>query len=127
MAGATVLRRFHEAMISLIHTHPEHTEAFMALRELMEEESDYLVEHVVEPFRVLRVRSYTYWRILKERQRVNWVNSAFLQSTFFRSLKQHGPRRPPNSKLIERMYSSWRSDTPEGNAVSPVLLEKKLD
>ena len=129
MDGARVRRGFHEAMLSHIRDHPEHMPALTALRKVMEEGFDDLVEHVVEPFKFFRVchGTYTRWRILKEQQRVNWVHSAFLKSNFFKSLKQHGPRRPPNSKLIEHMYYLSRSHTPEGMAVSPVLREIELN
>ena len=90
MAGATVWRGFHEAMLSQMHAYPEHTAALMLLRELMEEEFDYLVQHAVEPLRAFRVRSYTRRRILQERQRVNWVNPAFTRSEYFPSYAGHG-------------------------------------
>ena len=90
MAGATVPREFHEAVLSEMKAHLEHTAALMALHVLMEEEFDYLVEDLVEPFLVFRVRSYTRRRILQERQRVNWVNPAFTRSEYFPSYAGHG-------------------------------------
>ena len=127
MACETVRRELDEDMLSQMHANPRRAAALKALRALMDTEFDYIVEHVVEPFRVFRVRSYTRRRILKERQRVNWVNPAFTRSKFFPSYAGHGPRRPPESKEIERMYYLWRWGTPEGRAVSPVLPEEALD
>ena len=104
--GAMVRHEFHEDMLSQIHATPHRAAALKGLCALMDAEFDCIVEHVVEFW--FRVRSYTRRRIQKEQQCIKWVNPAFLQSEFFPSHEQHGPRRPQESKRIERMYYLWR-------------------
>ena len=125
MAGAKVRRKCHEDMLSQMHANPHRASALKALRALMDAEIDCIVEDVVGPW--FRVPSYTRRRIWKEQRRVNWVDPTFTRSLFFPWHAHRGPRQPPNSKLIVRMYSQWRWHTPEGMAVSPVLPEEELD
>ena len=124
VAAAQIRRAFHLDMRLKEREHPEHAKALRRLSERMEEEFDYLVEHRLEPF--FRVRSYTIHRLRKEQQRVNWVNPAFMRSHLYPWHDDHGPRRPPHSKLIESKYYQWRWHTPEGQAALPIMREVRL-
>ena len=114
MAAAEVRRKFYLDMRGRARAQPQRVHDLQALCTLMEEEFDYLVGW------------FTNRDIEEERQRVNWVNQAFMTREFFPRHDWHGPRNLPKSKLIERMYYQWRWHTPNGRATWPVLPEKRL-
>ena len=114
MAAAEERRNFYLDMRGRAHAQPQREHDLQALCTLMEEEFDYLVGW------------FTNRNIEEERQRVNWVNQAFMTSEFFPRHDWRGARSLPKSELIERGYYLWRGHTPNGQATWPVLREKRL-
>ena len=114
MAAAEVRRKFYLDMRRMAYAQPQRVHDLHALCTLMEEEFDYLVGW------------FTNRDIEEERQRVNWVNQAFMTSEFFPRHDWRGARSLPKSELIERGYYLWRGHTPNGQATWPVLREKRL-